>query len=761
VAQEQGDSEAAKAYHERALAIVERLAPDSAGVARCLGNLALTELGEGNVAAAKAYHQRALAIFEKAAPDSLEVARCLGSLGRVAYVEGELAAAAEYYRRALAIEERLAPDSLAVAGSLSSLGDLAHNQGEYAAAKRYYERAFAIQEKLAPDSLAAATSLNDLSDIAHHQADRDAGEHLARRAWEIVRRQAAAVTGDEARQAFGAATAHYGASLVHALIALGRSDEAFVTLEESRAQALQQLLLERPLTEGVGDSGLWSEYRAAAAARDRAEQAASQTSIAAALARRDLATAQEERRSTEEVAPKQAALDMATKRLDESQVAYVRARVKSEEAWAALKESAPRVLAEPLPPREAARALPRGTLFIAFSVGGEHTYAFLLRGGSGDAPLAFVYHIARRQLQEEVDDLRLRVADSSARWIAAARDLFGKLFPPEAQKAIREAKRLLISPDGPLWEVPFAVLVTNARGAPRCLGTEKPITYTQSLTLFAQARRDARPLDQGGKPVAVVVGDPVFVRAAGMPQTAGAAPAGGGAEQAVDVAQQAASLPTGGERTSLLGGAVPAPLPATRDEASSIARLYSRAPLLGEGATEAALRQQIGTADVIHLATHGFLHPFRPMSSGVLLTVPEKETGAPPEEWSGETVDDGVLQAWEICSQLKLRAEVVVLSACETGRGENVRGEGIVGMTRALQYAGARAIVASQWQVADESTRRLMVAFHQKLREGLSKDEALREAMAVVRQDAKTAHPYYWAPFFLIGDPENPVLGGG
>src|SRR5207245_669260 len=107
-----------------------------------------------------------------------------------------------------------------------------------------------------------------------------------------------------------------------------------------------------------------------------------------------------------------------------------------------------------------------------------------------------------------------------------------------------------------------------------------------------------------------------------------------------------------------------------------------------------------------------------------------------------DTRDDGVLQAWEIMTQLKLNAELVVLSACETGKGEKVAGEGVVGLTRALQYAGARSIVASQWSVADESTSKLMVLFHQKLRAGLAKDEALREAMLAVQKNVVTAHPY-------------------
>jgi CHAT domain-containing protein len=304
---------------------------------------------------------------------------------------------------------------------------------------------------------------------------------------------------------------------------------------------------------------------------------------------------------------------------------------------------------------------------------------------------------------------------------------------------VLKSKRLLISPEGPLWQVPFAALVLNAQGPPRYLGAEKPITYTQSLTLFAQAHTDRPHLARGVKPVALVVGNPLFDRIGRQ------------------IASAAATEPRAHSERAFLWNRdePPAPLPATGREAMAVARLYDSAPLLGARATEAAVRRQIGQADVIHLATHGYLHPYRAMSSGVLLTPPASEPAM------GETKDDGALQAWEIYSQLKLKAELVVLSACETGRGENVQGEGIVGLTRALQYAGTRSIVASLWPVADESTATLMVAFHQKLRQGLTKDEALRQAMTLVRRNPETAHPYYWAAFFLTGDPENPTLGVG
>src|SRR5262249_29898160 len=152
-------------------------------------------------------------------------------------------------------------------------------------------------------------------------------------------------------------------------------------------------------------------------------------------------------------------------------------------------------------------------------------------------------------------------------------------------------------------------------------------------------------------------------------------------------------------------------------------------------------RQHVGQADIIHLATHGYFNPYRALSSGVMLAVPATKAAA------DGTANDGALQVWEVLSDLKINAELVVLSACETGVGESVRSEGLVGLTRAFQIAGAKSVAASQWQVADASTAELMVAFHEGLRAGQSKDEALRRAMVKLAGNPATAQPFHWAAF--------------
>jgi CHAT domain-containing protein len=116
------------------------------------------------------------------------------------------------------------------------------------------------------------------------------------------------------------------------------------------------------------------------------------------------------------------------------------------------------------------------------------------------------------------------------------------------------------------------------------------------------------------------------------------------------------------------------------------------------------------------------------------------------------TSDNGYWQAWEIFEQSRLRADLVVLSACDTGSGESVPGEGLIGLTRAFQYAGAKSIVVSLWSIEDESTATFMTAFYGELRKGVAKDVALQKAMVTVRNRPKWQHPFHWSPFILVGD---------
>jgi CHAT domain-containing protein len=140
-----------------------------------------------------------------------------------------------------------------------------------------------------------------------------------------------------------------------------------------------------------------------------------------------------------------------------------------------------------------------------------------------------------------------------------------------------------------------------------------------------------------------------------------------------------------------------------------------------------------------------------PLNSALALTIP-----AMPAEGQA----NGLLQAWEIFEQMRIDADLVTLSACETALGKEMGGEGLVGLTRAFQYAGARTILASLWSVGDDSTAQLMTRFYGYLKAGRPKDEALRRAQIDLIRGGRSAsgaaapiaHPFHWAAFQLIGD---------
>lgn len=187
-------------------------------------------------------------------------------------------------------------------------------------------------------------------------------------------------------------------------------------------------------------------------------------------------------------------------------------------------------------------------------------------------------------------------------------------------------------------------------------------------------------------------------------------------------------------------------LPGTRREAEQIVAMVSTAErrlaldfaASRDTATSAALSQY----RYVHLSTHGLLNSVHPELSGLVFSL-VNERGEP---------QDGFLLAHEIFN-LKLPAEAVVLSACETGIGKDIKGEGLVSLTRGFMYAGAPRVVVSLWGVSDLATTELMVRFYQEmLKEGMPPAAALRAAQLSLVNNKRWASPYYWAPFTLQGE---------
>jgi CHAT domain-containing protein len=304
---------------------------------------------------------------------------------------------------------------------------------------------------------------------------------------------------------------------------------------------------------------------------------------------------------------------------------------------------------------------------------------------------------------------------------------------------------VLVVPDGALHVLPFAALVRSgdtktARGARdwQYLIEWKPLHVVVSATVYAELRRN-RAIKESGKTL-IAFGDPKY-------------PAYADTQDEKELDRRDAVV-----RSILTRGYRFPPLPATKSEVRAIAELYrgNADTYVGEAATEERAKGVAKQAKYLHIASHGVLDERFPLNSGLALTIPQEMK---------EGQDNGILQAWEIFERMRIDADLVVLSACETGLGKEMGGEGLVGLTRAFQYAGARSVLASLWSVADETTAALMTRFYSYLKAGRSKDAALRQAQldlisgSISVQDPQgrarkfdASHPFYWAAFQLNGD---------
>lgn len=180
-------------------------------------------------------------------------------------------------------------------------------------------------------------------------------------------------------------------------------------------------------------------------------------------------------------------------------------------------------------------------------------------------------------------------------------------------------------------------------------------------------------------------------------------------------------------------------LPSSGREAQSVAELYGTNAYVRGEAVEQLIWDQGPSASVLHLAAHGVYNEQAPIFSRVLLTS------------TANSEHDGILEVHEVYNLSLSKANLVVLSGCQTNMGEHSTGDEIVGLTRAFIYAGAPSVISSLWRVQDAPSRDLMVALHGYLKQNLSAGEALRRAQMDLLHNPETAHPFYWAGFVLSG----------
>ncbi len=440
----------------------------------------------------------------------------------------------------------------------------------------------------------------------------------------------------------------------------------------------------------------------------------------------------------------------------------VRARIKADSPrYAALTQPAP------LTAREIQRqVLGPGVMLLEYALGDERSYlwavtdssvkSFVLpKGAEVEAATRRVYELLtarnRRVKFETPEERRARVARADADYERAASDLSRTLLGPVAAELGR--KRLLIVSDGALHYLPFAALPKPGAAGGRPLLLDHEVVSLPSATTLAVLRRELSGRRPADKTLAVLA-DPVFekederlhafkVRAtASVEQPGPGATHGAGKpfDRGLVRAVREAGLDEG-------GGRIPR-LPFTRQEANEILALVPAARRMKaldfDASRATATSAELGQYRFVHFATHGLINNRHPELSGVVLSLVDE----------GGAEQNGFLRVNEIFN-LRLPAEMVVLSGCRTGLGREIKGEGLVGITRSFMYAGAERVLVSVWDVPDHASAELMAQLYREmLGAGRRRPSAaLRNAQLEIRKREGWQAPYFWAAFVLQGEP--------
>ncbi len=796
----QGEPAQAEPLHQRALAIREEiLGKEDPDVAASLNNLANLYYAQASYARAEPLYLRALAIREELLGENHpDVAASLNNLANLYYAQGKPARAEPLLQRALAIwEAALGKDDPHVAQALNNLANLSYSQGLYKRAEQLYLRALAIREAaLGKDHPDVAASLNNLASLYDAQGLYARAEPLLQRARTI---REAAFSKDHPSMvptlnnlvrfhlaqhrladALSLFTQSFSISerrlrqeglylsearLTHFLEQLRTDEELLYSLlraypenEDVRRLALSVVLLLKGRSAGELANTSHTLYRRLGPLdRTLFEQLRG--------LRSQLATLVLQGPSSQNLADYQRRLDALATQDDalEAELAQRSAPLRALTALPALSKIVNQVAA----------ALPKDAALVEFIAYTERSLLVKPGTPASEVPhqqryLALVLfpnaHIQAMDLgpADPIDRAASGLRDALARRDAAyqgpAQALYQLAFQP-LRPLLGDTHRLFLSPDGQLGLVPFAALYD---------GQQFLIDAYDFIYLTSGKDLLPRPPEKASHGSVVVLADPDF--SAPLPTP----PASSGG--APPVATRSASVePFFSAQRADVAESPWEPLPGTRKEAESIQRLLPRAQLyLGAEATKQRLLH-LPTPAVLHIATHGFfledapapedsravghfgaldestpahLPPDPLLRSGLILAGAQAPAlhpsgaGSPP-------LDSSLVTALELAGLDLWGTQLVVLSACDTGRGDVKLGEGVYGLRRAFVVAGAETVVMSLLQVEDQTTSTLMEAYYRNLLAGQGRATALREAMRALRQTLP--HPHYWAPFIALG----------
>ena len=720
-----GDWEKAIEHGERALFLWRAMGARSGEV------LGLTNMG--NYYMRLGDNTRALALLEEA----LSLGQATGEtwleflpLHRMASLLGRLGRhdrAIELARRTLAVSRQRGWWSYEER-SLATLGRSLHEVGETEDALRHLSEALRIQQEfhLTYDEVDTRAAM---AGIERDRGDLRAALAQAEAAVTLLEELRSGTTNPDLRASFVAAEQDTYGTYIDVLMRLheqdgaaGHDGAALRTSERARARVLLEALIEAraDIRQGV-QRELLDRERGLQADMNKAS-----ARLSSALAREG---------AVEELAGARQALAATS-----GEYRLVQSRIRQESPrYAALTQPEPATVEQIR--RE---VLDEDTVLLEFYLGEKRSFLWALtRSSLVSQPLpgrASIESAARNVHALMTERQRARgpraVGEADRQLETEAKALSRVLLGGIAARLATDwkGKRLLIVTSGALAYLPFGALPSPVEAATRPLLGDHEIVFAPSASVLVAQRQELPPRPPTGTRVAVLA-DPVFDAADPRVRTRPGAPANRSAP-AIGLTRAAESLGRGGFTR----------LPFSRGEAEAIARLVPPSTLLK--ATDFAASRTLvaegalGDRRVVHFATHGLLDSEHPDLSGLVLSLVD-EKGMP---------QDGFLRMHEIYN-LRLPVDLVVLSACQTALGREIRGEGLVGLTRGFMYAGARRVVASLWQVDDESTAELMQRFYRAmLKDGRRPADALRIAQLEMSRSRRWSAPFYWAGFVLQGE---------
>jgi CHAT domain-containing protein/tetratricopeptide (TPR) repeat protein len=737
---------------KRALQICEKaFGPEHPDVARYVNNLASLYRHQGRYADAEPLYLRALQILEKAlGAEHPDVAHSLSSLANLYQTQGRYADAEPLYLRALQIREKaLGAEHPDVADGLNNLANLYQDQGRYTDAEPLYLRALRIQEKvLGPEHPEVATSLSNLADLYGAQGQYAEATELESRAWSIQRGNMwdngsvlAERNALEYSQFLIKETARYLSILLDAPGGQTADNEKIThVVLSSKGQVTDEILARNRSLVTESDS------------------AAIKLSDTLRFARFALSKLYVDGLGKDRVDVYRGKLEKATKEKERLEVELARSSSRfqrEQELWdanalivtAALPTSAVLVEFMRYDHRTESKNQDVEPRYLALVISGSGARSVFPLGAASDMDTAVYWY---RQQFRNVQNLE------KATYTTVAGNLYRLAWRP-FEALLENASTVFVAPDGNLNLVSFAGLKDDNG---KYLIEKYPIQYLSTGRDLLRLK-DKTPSGTG----LLAMGDPDFDLSYGMSTVA-----------AIGTAILAGlNLRSSCEALNRLN--VPR-LPNTRKEVESVAASWrmtgaTAAAYFGSDATEENFKQNAPGKRIIHLATHGFYisdecqkklntlggfgtqdggyvgeNPL--LLSGLLLAGANKHNEGANEAKR----EDGIVTAEEVAGMNLRGTDLVVLSACETGLGTVRSGEGVYGLRRAFQMAGARTVISALWPIDDKATAEFMGQLFSAQNETMPQTvrRIALSRISALRLQGKSDHPFFWAAFVATGD---------